>query len=58
MVPDIDARNNLLINEGFLQLVGLLVAFLNWEFLDLSQLARERFVLTAALSGVKQKLYI
>ena len=58
MVPDIDARNNLLINEGLLQLVGLLVAFLNWEFLDLRQLARERFVLTAALSGVKQKLCI
>ena len=58
MVPDIDARDNLLINEGFLQLVRLLVAFLNREFLDLSQLARERFILTAALSGVEQKLCI
>ena len=58
VVPDIDARDNLLINEGFLQLVRLLVAFLNREFLDLSQLARERFILTAALSGVEQKLCI
>ena len=58
MVPDIDARNNLLVDESFLQLVRLLVALLDGELLDLSQLARERLVLTAALSEAKQKLYI
>ena len=34
-IPDIDARNNLLVDERLLQLVGLLVAFLNGELLDL-----------------------
>ena len=58
MVPDIDARNNLLVDESFLQLVRLLVALLNGELLNLSQLARERLVLTTALSEVKQKSYI
>ena len=58
VVPDIDARNNLLVDESFLQLVRLLVALLDGELLDLSQLARERLVLTAALSEAKQELYI
>ena len=35
-IPDIYARNNLLVDERLLQLVGLLVAFLNGELLDLS----------------------
>ena len=55
---DVDTRDNLLVYERLLQLVRLLVAFLDGELLDLSQLARERLVLTAALSEAKQKLYI
>ena len=55
-IPDIDARNNLLVNEGLLKLVRLLVALLNGKLLDLGQLARERLVLTTCLSEIK-KLY-
>ena len=35
-IPDVDARNNLLVDERLLQLVRLLVALLNWELLDLA----------------------
>ena len=51
-IPDIDARNDLLVDERLLQLVGLLVALLDGELFDLGQLARERLVLTTSLSGL------
>ena len=41
---NIDARNYLLIYQGFLEFVRLLVGFLDGEFLDLSQFAGECFV--------------
>ena len=41
---NIDARNYLLIYQGFLQFVRLLVGFLDGKFLDLSQFARECFI--------------
>ena len=55
-IPDVDARNNLLVNESLLQLVRLLVALLNGELLDLGQLARERLVLTTPLSEINKRL--
>ena len=54
MVPDIDARNNLLVDESFLQLVRLLVALLDGELLDLGQFAGERLVLCTALPAMKK----
>ena len=44
--PHVDARYDLLVDEGLLQLVGLLVTLLYGELLDLGQLARERLVLS------------
>ena len=43
--PDVDAGDDLLVDEGLLQLVGLLVALLDGELLDLGELAGERLVL-------------
>ena len=38
---DIDARNNLVVNESLLQFVSWLVGPLNGEFFDLGQLGGE-----------------
>ena len=53
-IPDVDTGNNLLVDKRLLKLVRQLVAPLDWELLDLGQLARERLVLSTAWSAMKK----
>ena len=46
--------NNLLVDKRLLKLVRQLVAPLDWELLDLGQLAGERLVLCTALPAMKK----
>lgn len=42
--PDVDARDNLVVYQSLLQLVGRLITSLDGKFFDLCQLCGERLV--------------